>query len=440
LSPVRRAAEDTFGSLRVRNYRIFLAGQLVSLSGTWMQTVALGWLVLELGGSGFDVGLNYALQFLPILFAGMWGGVIADHFDKRRILIGTQSTMALIAVGLWGVTGSSLATLPIVHAFSFAIGWVTALDNPTRQSFVTEMVGRDHIVNAVGLNSAAFNASRIFGPALAGIVIATVGLPWAFLINGVSYLAVIYGLYAMDPDRLHREHAPRERGTVRAGLRYVWRTSQLRYTVLMVAVVATFGFNLNVILPLVARFVFDRGVDTYATLTAVTAAGALMGALIGASRKEPTRRLLVASAGAFGGLLVAAAAAPTLPVFVALLFATGAASITFIATANSRLQLAAAPSMRGRVMALNGLVFLGSTPLGGPLLGWIAEAWGPRAALGVSGGITLGAAIAAVIFIRRDAIGERLRALSIVQRAQLLRQPEGPPEAMDGAPDERRSA
>jgi MFS family permease len=427
--------------LKIRNYRLFVSGQLISMSGTWMQTVALGWLVLELGGNGFDVGLTYALQFLPILLAGMWGGVLADHFDKRLLLIATQSAMASLALLLFGATASGVATLSLVYVFTFLLGCVTAIDNPARQSFVTEMVGTEHVTNAVGLNSAVFNASRILGPALAGIVIATVGLPFAFLTNAVTYLAVIYGLRAMDTDSLHRTvPAERERRRVRAGLAYVWNDRQLRYTVLMVAVISTFGFNMSVILPLMARFTFDSGVNVYATLTGVMAAGALLGALVSASRRSPTRRILVGSAGCFGALLLVAAFAPGLPMFVALLAPIGAASISFIATANSRLQLGSNPSMRGRVMALNGLVFLGSTPVGGPLIGWISETWGPRAGLALSGGVTLITAVAAVAFIKRDAIGMRLRSLTLVQKAQSLLQPEGPPETLPAPEGDRRSA
>jgi MFS family permease len=227
---------------------------------------------------------------------------------------------------------------------------------------------------------------------------------------------------------------------VKAGLNYVWNDRQLRYTVLMVAVISTFGFNMSVILPLMARFVFDSGVNVYATLTGVMAAGALVGALVSASRQRATRRLMVGSAASFGALLLAAAFVPGLPVFVALLVPIGAASISFIATANSRLQLGSDPSMRGRVMALNGLVFLGSTPVGGPLIGWISETWGPRAGLALSGGVTLLTAIAAVVFIKRDAIGMRLRSLTLVQKAQSLLQPEGPPDTIPAPENGRKSA
>ncbi|MGH2754854.1 MAG: MFS transporter, partial [Actinomycetota bacterium] len=297
-----------------------------------------------------------------------------------------------------------------IYGLSFMIGMVTVVDNPTRQSFVTEMVGSDLVANAVSLNSAVFNASRIIGPALAGVIIATVGLPWAFFINAVSFLAVIGGLRAMDPARLVRtEPAIRERGQVRAGLRYVWEFPRLRYTVLLVAIVATFGINFSVVLPLFARFEFHEGAGAFGFLTSMMALGALVGALVSAARKRPTRRLLVGSAAVFGGLSCAAALAPTLPVLAMLLVPIGAASITFIATANAMLQLNSSPAMRGRVMALHGLVFLGSTPVGGPTIGWISETFGARAGLASGGLICLLAALAAIAMIKRGAIEQRLR-------------------------------
>ena len=375
-----------------------------------MQTVALGWLVLSLTGSGVAVGVNLALQFLPILIFGLWGGLVADRFDKRRTLMRTQAAFALLAGALWALTLSGVAELWMIYGLSLLIGTVTVIDNPTRQSFVTEMVGADLVANAVSLNSAVFNASRIIGPAVAGVIIATVGLPWAFFINAVSFAAVIAGLRAMDPARLLRpEPAICEGGQVRAGLRYVWGVPRLRYTVLLVAIVATFGINFSVVLPLFARFEFHEGAGAFGFLTSMMALGALVGALVSAARKRPTRRLLIGSAAVFGGLSSAAAFAPTLPVLAMLLVPIGAASITFIATANATLQLNSSPAMRGRVMALHGLVFLGSTPLGGPAIGWISETFGPRTGLATGGVICLLAALAAIAAIKRDAIGQRLR-------------------------------
>jgi MFS family permease len=405
-----RAAQRTFGSLKVRNYRLFITGQLVSVTGTWMQTVALGWLVLRLTGSGVAVGVNLALQFLPMLLFGLWGGLVADRFDKRRTLIHTQAALAVLAAALWAITFAEVAELWMIYGLSLLIGFVTVVDNPTRQSFVTEMVGSDLVSNAVSLNSAVFNASRIIGPAIAGVIIATVGLPWAFFVNAISFAAVIGGLRAMDAARLLQPApATRERGQLRAGLRYVWQHPRLRYTIMLVAVVATFGLNFSVVLPLIARFTFNEGAGAFGFLTSMMALGALIGALVSAHRRRPTRRLLIGSAALFGGLTCLAALAPSLPVLAAILVPIGAASITFIATANSTLQLNSSPVMRGRVMALHGLVFLGSTPFGGPLIGWLSETFGPRAGLAAGGSLCLLAALGAIVAIKRGDIERRWR-------------------------------
>jgi MFS family permease len=382
-----------------------------------MQTVALGWLVLRLTGSGFAVGVNLALQFLPMLLFGLWGGLVADRFDKRRTLVRTQAALAVLATLLWAITITEVAELWMIYALTLSIGMVTVVDNPTRQSFVTEMVGSDLVANAVSLNSAVFNASRIVGPAIAGVIIATIGLPWAFLVNAISFTGVIAGLRAMDPARLIRStRARREKGQVRAGLRYVWEVRRLRWTVALVAVVATFGLNFSVVLPLFARFTFDKGAGAFGFLTSMMALGALVGALVSAARRRPTRRVLIGSAAVFGGLTMLAAFAPSLGVMAMLLVPIGAASITFIATANATLQLNSSSIMRGRVMALHGLVFLGSTPLGAPLIGWISQTYGPRAGLASGGLICLVAALAAIVVIKRGEIERRLR---------LVRRPRG---------------
>ena len=410
---IRNGLGKTFSSLQVRNYRLFISGQLVSLSGTWMQTVALGWLVLQLTDSGRAVGITLALQFAPILFFGMYGGIIADRFDKRRILIVTQSCLAVLAATLWVITASGVAELWMIYLTTVLIGFVTAADNPTRQSFVMEMVGGKRVPNAVSLNSAVFNASRIVGPAIAGLMIATVGLPWTFLLNALTFIAVITGLVRMNPAELIRnpERAPRAKGQIRAGLRYVWSTPRLRQTILLVTVVATFGLNFSVVLPVMARFTFGSGASTFGFLTSCLASGALVGALVSAARAKPTRRHLLGSAFAFGALTLVASTAPSVAVLAVILVPTGAASITFIASANATLQLTAEPHMRGRVMALHGLVFLGTTPLGAPFIGWISETWGARWGLATGGGLTLLAASAMILFVRKDRIEERLRDL-----------------------------
>ena len=410
MSPITRVARKTFSSLSQRNFRLFVTGQLVSMTGTWMQTVALGWLVLDLTGSGTSVGLNLGLQFLPMLLFGMWGGLFADRYDKRRLLMVSQTAMGVVAIALWALSASGAIAIEIIYILTFLTGCATALDNPARQSFVTEMVGSDSVANAVSLNSAVFNVSRIIGPAVAGILITTVGIPPSFLINGISYLAVVVALASMDASTLRRKPpAPRTNHQVRDGLRYVWRTPRLRYTILLMGLVSTFGINFSVVLPLMARYVFDKGAETFGLLTSAMAVGALAGALTNAARANPTRRLLIGSAVALGGLVVLGAMAPSLPILIVLLVPIGAATITFIATANSTLQLTSTDEMRGRVMALHGLVFLGSTPIGAPVIGWISQTWGARTGMGIGGAISLAVGLLALLVIRREQIVEALR-------------------------------
>jgi MFS family permease len=390
------AVTSTFRSLRVRNYRLFFFGQLVSVSGTWMQQVAQDWLVLRLSNSGTAVGITTGLQFLPMLLFGMVGGTIADRYDKRRVLVATQTSAALIAAAMGVLVASGHVALWHVYVLAFLLGCVTAVDNPTRQSFVTEMVGPDEVTNAVGLNSATFNAGRVIGPAVAAIVISVADIAPAFFVNSVSYLAVIAGLRAMRPDELFRQApAPRSKGQIRAGLRYVWSTPELRSTIALVAVVATFGMNLAVVLPLLARFTFHGTAGTYGLLMSAMALGALGGALVAANRTHTDARLRVAMAGAFGALSIVTALAPTLWLAAALLVPTGAAAITFMSLSNSTLQLSSDSHLRGRVMALYALVFLGSTPLGGPLVGWLSEVSSPRWGLALGGAVTLVAAVVA---------------------------------------------
>jgi MFS family permease len=395
------AARRTFRSLSVRNYRLFFFGQLVSLTGTWMQQLAQDWLVLRLTNRALPVGVTTALQFLPVLLFAVWGGLAADRLDKRKLLVATQSAMGVLALVLGVLTLTGSIRLWMVYCLAFLLGCATAFDMPARQAFVTEMVGPEQVSNAIGLNSAVFNSARVIGPAVAGVLIATVGIATAFLLNALSFVAVIGGLLAMDPAELHRGAlAPRARGQVRDGLRYLWGTPVLRSTLLLLTVVGTLGLNSRVVLPLVARFSFHGGPGTYGTLASVMAAGAVVGALAAASRARPTRRLLLGSAGAFGVLSLAAAAAPTLGWELVVLAPVGATTITFLATANSTLQLGSSPEMRGRVMSLYGVVFLGSTPIGSLVVGWLAERYGARSGF-VLGGVTSLAAVAVALLAAR---------------------------------------
>jgi MFS family permease len=382
-----------FSSLRTRNYRLWFIGQTVSQCGTWMQSVAQYWLVLELTHSAFDLGITAALQFAPVLLFGTIGGLVADRFDKRKVILLTQTAFTVQASVLWVLVASGSVQLWMVWALAAAYGFVNVFDNPSRQSFVMEMAGPDDLANAVALNSVIVNMSRIIGPAIAGVLIASVGLPWAFLINALSFAAVIGALLAMRPSELHRRPpVERAKGQIRAGLGYAWRTWQLRVPLVMMAVIGTLAYNFSVLLPLFAHDVFHRGAGTYSALTVAMGIGALGGGLTIAARRRPSHRLLVAVTLAFGGFILAVAAAPTLLTCLILLVAMGAASIMFIATANSLLQLNSSGAMRGRVMALWAIVFLGSTPIGAPLIGFVAGQYGPRFALALGGVATVAVA------------------------------------------------
>jgi MFS family permease len=402
VSLAEAATRRTFLSLRVRNYRLFFFGQLVSASGSWMQQVAQDWLVLRLTDAALPLGITVALQFAPMLVFGAWAGVIADRLDKRRLLVATQAAMAVLALVLGGLTATGAVRLWMVYALALLLGCATAFDMPARQAFVTDMVGPDRVANAVGLNSAVFNSARVIGPAAAGVLIAVVGIAPAFLINAVSYLAMIGGLLAMDPERLHgRPVVERARGQIRAGMRYVWATPELRSTIALVAVVGALGLNYRVALPLLTRFTFAGGAGTYGALAAIMAAGSVVGALLAARRARPSRALLLGSVAAFGLLSFAAAAAPTVLVEAVALFPLGMASLAFLATANSTVQLGSDPEMRGRVMALYGLVLLGSGPPSGLLSGWMAGQFGPRSIMVLSGVSCLLAAGVAALVTRR---------------------------------------
>jgi MFS family permease len=379
---VTAALRRSFDSLSVPNYRRYFAGQIVSVSGNWMQMVAEVWLVLTLTGSGVAVGATTALQFLPILLFGAWGGVLADRFAKRRLLMLTQTLMALPALVLLAVTVSGAIAPWMVFVLVFVRGTINAVDNPARQSFAIEMVGAERVVNAVSLNSVIINSARLLGPVLAGLLIATAGVEPCFALNALSFAVMILALRGMEPAQLHTPpRAARERGAVRAGLRYVRATPELAVPLALMALVGTLGFNFQVILPLLARFSFDGGATAYATLVSAMGVGSVIGALLTGARGRADARIIAAAALAFGLLALLAALMPSLALEIPVLALLGGAAVTFAASINSSLQLAVEPQMRGRVMALYSVVFLGSTPIGGPLAGWLSEAYDPRVAL-----------------------------------------------------------
>jgi len=405
---VSTAVRGSFSSLSVRNYRRYFVGQLISLSGNWMQTVSAVWLVLSLTGSGVAVGLTTALQFLPMLLFGAWGGLLADRFPKRGLLMVTQALMALPALALFVVTDAGIATPWMVYLAVLAMGTVNSVDNPTRQSFAIEMVGPERVVNAVSLNSVIVQSARIVGPAIAGIVIAAFGVVPCFAVNALSFVAMIVALWGMDAAQLRSApRVPRERGAIRAALRYVKATPELAVPLGLMALVGTLGFNFQVVLPLLARFSFEGGPGAYAALVSAMGAGSVVGALVTGARGRTGPRLVAGAALAFGTSALLAAAAPGMVFEVAALTVLGAAAVTFAATINSSLQLAVAPDMRGRVMALYSVVFLGSTPIGGPLAGWLSETYDPRLALLLAAAAGLLAAWYGRVAFSRLAAGAR---------------------------------
>jgi MFS family permease len=407
LTSLATGFKRTFVSLRNRNFRIFFTAQIISVTGTWMQSIAQMWLVLHLTGSGVALGITAALQFTPILVFGTWGGLLADRVDKRKLLMVTQAAAGVVALVLAALTLGGVVQLWMVYVLAFSLGMVNVFDNPARQSFVTEMVGKDQISNAVGLNSAVFTLARVIGPAVAGVLIALVGTGWCFLYNGVSYFPVVLALLLMRPSELHRSvPAVRARGQIRAGIRYAWNRPELRLPLLLMLVVGTLAFNFSVLMPLMARFVFNSGPGTFGLLMSVMGVGAFAGALVSANRARPSHRLLAFAGVAFGGLLIGAALAPTLPIELLILLPMGAAMITFQATANSLLQLNSDPAFRGRVMALYVMVFLGTTPIGGPIVGWIAQQFGARMGLGIGGLATLAGSAALLWGLGRWHLGQ----------------------------------
>ena len=394
---VRRSFKSSFASLAVRNYRLYFGGQVVSLAGNWMQIVAELWLILALTGSGVAVGIATALQFAGILCFGALGGSLADRFDKRRLLMISQTGMAIPALLLFVLAATGTAEAWMVLVVIGLRGLVLSVDNPARQAFAIELVGPDRVVNAVGLNSVLIHSARITGPAIAGVIIALWGVAPCFAINSLSFAAMLFALHRMDPERLHRPDRDRPRGNVRQALRHIAGRRELRVPLLLMLVLSTVGFNFQVVIPLLADRSFAGDVSAYSLLMIAMGIGSIAGALAVGTRKRVSRSLITLSAFGFGIASLLAAAAPTLPLEMAALGLLGVCSVTFAAGINSGLQLAAAPEMRGRVMAVYSIVFLGCTVVGGPLAGWLGEATSPRAPLVAAGIAGLVVALAAYL-------------------------------------------
>ncbi len=387
----------TFASARSsRNFRIYLSGHIVSAAGTWINFTAQSWLVLQLTGSGTALGLQAALMFGPVLVIGPWGGVIADKHDKRHILMVTQVAYAITALTLATVVALEVVQMWMVYGIGVASGIVTAFDNPARQTFTIEMVGADDLTNAVSLNSAAFMASRVVGPAIAGLLIASVGIAACFIIDGLSFFAVVAALSSMRTSELHPQtRTTRVSGHLVAGLRYVWQTLELRRPLLVMAVVFTLVFQWQVTVPLLAERVFGTGPREFGLLSAASGVGAFVGAIWMANRTlQPTMRDLARWVVVVGVTTTSVAFAPTLLLAGVALVPLGFAAMAFIITGNTMLQLVARPEARGRVMALYAVIFLGSTPFGAPAVGWIGEHLGPRISFLLGGGVAVALGLA----------------------------------------------
>ncbi len=376
----------TFRALSRRNFRLYFVGQIISNSGTWMQTVAQSWLVLELTKSGFALGLVSAAQFLPILLLSPLAGVYVDRADKRRLLVFTQSAFALIALILGILVLAKLVALWMVFALAGLMGVVNAIDTPTRQSFVIEMVGKEDLANAVSLNAVLMNSARVIGPAIAGAVIYRFGVGPNFIANAISYVAVIVSLLMLRPSELMPSTPLQARkGQLREGLRYVARTPRLGIPLLIMLVVGTLAYEFQVSLPLLTTLTFHLGAGAYAGITAALGVGAVVGGLLAATFAKPSMRRLAGAALIFGALMVVAALMPTFYTALGAVAAAGLVSIIFLSTANALLQITAKPEMRGRVMALYTVAFLGTTPIGAPLVGYISQQYGGRAGILVGG-------------------------------------------------------
>ena len=383
---------------------------MISNTGTWMQRVAQDWLVLDLThNSGTALGITTGLQFLPLLLFSLWGGVIADRYSKRRVLMATQTSMGVLALVLGVLALTHSVAIWQVYALAFAGGMVTVVDNPTRQAFATEMVGRSGLANAIALNSAVFNLARIAGPAVAGLVIAVLGTPAAFLVNAASYGAVLVSLKLMRVSELNVvDRLPRAKGQLLEAMRYVKERPALWMTMVLIFFVATFGMNFQVTNALMSREVFHTGAGLFGLASAVFAVGALGGALLAARRARPTMALLLGTAFAFSVFEVISGFMPGYWSYLIMLVPTGLALLTFTTAANSAVQLGTTAEMRGRVMGLYMLVFLGGAPIGSPLVGWAAEEFGPRVSL-LAGGVISAVATAVVVLMLAHSRGTRVR-------------------------------
>lgn len=392
---------STFASLKYFNYRLWFIANIIASTGMWMQRVAQDWVVLTVltNNSGTALGITTALQFLPTLFLSPWAGVLADRMDRRRLLQFTQTVNVFTALVLGVLILTGVAHLWHVYALALISGIASTVDSPARQTFVSELVPLAELPNAVGLNSAAFNTARLLGPASAGLVIASVGPGWVFIVNTVLFLAPVTSLALMRLAELREmDHAPREKGQIREGFRYVKNRTDIVAIMIIAGVVSAFGMNFQMTSAVMATEVYGKGAGEYGILGSFMAIGALTGALIAARRKFPRVRLVVVAAFVFGLCDIALALAPTYETYAVLAIPTGLAMLTMITAANAAIQISTDPAMRGRVMSMYMMVFLGSTPIGAPIIGWVADHFGARWSIGVGGIASIAVAVVVAVW------------------------------------------
>jgi MFS family permease len=399
-----RLTENTFRSLRVRNFRLFFGGQLISQVGNWLTMIAQTLLVLKLTAGGLALGILTACQFAPLLLLGAWSGLVADRSDKRKLLLVVQTLAMAQSFVLAALAFMDQPPVVGIYLVALAGGFAVAFDNPARRAFVVEMVEDDDVQNAVSLNTALMTGSRIVGPALAGLLVTTVGYGWTFLLDGVSYIAVLAALWRMDTSQLRAAPVtPRGRGQIREGFRYIRSVPELRIPLLMMTVVGTLGFNFQVVIPLFVTDTLSGDDRAFTLLFSVLSAGSFVGALVAARRKQVDIRAVALACAGFGAALTLMAAAPNLVGAFPAAVLVGFTGVAFMTTSTAIMQLRASPSMRGRVLALQAMVFLGSTPIGGPVLGWLCDLTSPRIGLLVGGVATLGAAAWGLVNARPSA-------------------------------------
>jgi MFS family permease len=433
---LRVASSETFKSLHIRNFRLFFMGQGISQIGNWLTLIAQTLLVLELTDSGVALGALAAAQFGPVLLFGAFAGLVADRSDKRKLLITVQTFAMVQSLALAALAFQDHPPVWAIYVIAFFGGVATAFDNPARRSFVVEMVPEEQITNAVSLNSALMTGSRIIGPALGGLLVVTVGFGWAFLLDGISYIAVIVSLRMIDPSQVRPAPVtPRGRGQVRAGLAYAWSIAELRVPLVMMAVIGTLAFNFQTVLPLFAVRDLDGQDLTFSLLMSVVSVGSLLGALRSARRTNMSVRTVSLSAAGFGAAMLALALAPNQPVAFAVGAVMGFTSILFMTASTAIVQLRADPMMRGRVLALQAIVFLGSTPIGGPIVGTLSERLGARYGLALGAIATLGAAAYGLLTVRRAEALPLTEAVSTAAAADVATDlGEGPLPVRPGTP------